>query len=61
MLKIQTTTLEVTACKILLSWPNKEGGTKNKKKLVYKKLYIYSYIFKLQSLSEYTLSDAIHL
>ena len=36
------------------------GGTQNKLEFIYKKLYIYSYVFKLQSTSKYSPFDAIH-
>ena len=41
-------------------WSMFEGGPK-KTEFIYKKLCIYSYIFKLQSPSKYSPFDAIHL
>ena len=38
-----------------------QGGPPKKLELIYKKLCTYSYVFKLQSPSEYSILDAIHL
>ena len=42
-------------------WEILQGETPQKAELIYKKLYTYSYMFKFQSPSKYSLFDAIHL
>ena len=39
----------------------KRGGIQKTQEFIYKKLCIYSYKFKLQSLSNYSAFDAMHL